>query len=192
MFGYFLCYLLKSLPINLFLTIPILPIVCLGLLLSGRSTCWPISLLLWSITFGHSETYLQNLQEKFSHWFRQKITYFHVVQQRLNNYLISENVQVWLITGSPEILVKKVYHDATFFPKIRLIGSKIKRNYGGWILSMRCFGKEKVIQLERNLGKPLKLYSGYSDSSNDNPLLYFCQYKWKVTDNGNIIQINKK
>ncbi|ELO02759.1 hypothetical protein SEEE1831_04651, partial [Salmonella enterica subsp. enterica serovar Enteritidis str. 13183-1] len=38
-------------------------------------------------------------------------------------------------------------------------------------------GHEKVAQLERKIGTPLRLYSGYSDSKQDNPLLYFCQHR---------------
>ena len=38
---------------------------------------------------------------------------------------------------------------------------------------MRCLGHEKVAQLEMRIGTPLRLYSGYSDSKQDNPLLYF-------------------
>ncbi len=44
---------------------------------------------------------------------------------------------------------------------------------GGWVLPLRCLGPEKVVQLEQRLGSPLKLYSGYSDSKQDNPLLAF-------------------
>ncbi len=30
-----------------------------------------------------------------------------------------------------------------------------------------------MVQLEKRIGTPLRLYSGYSDSKQDNPLLYF-------------------
>ena len=32
---------------------------------------------------------------------------------------------------------------------------------------------KKVTQLEQKIGAPLRLYSGYSDSEQDNPLLSF-------------------
>lgn len=190
MFSCFLNYLIRHMPINILLIIPILPIVSIGLLIKGRSSRWPISLLLWSITFGHKETKLQALQARFIHRFRQRIIRFPIVQQQLERYIISPDVQVWLITGSPEQLVKEVYHDAVFLSKVQLIGSRIYRHYGGWILSTRCLGHEKVSQLKHKLGIPLKLYCGYSDSPQDRPLLYFCQYRWQVTHDGQLRQLD--
>ncbi|KYP97043.1 hypothetical protein BG74_05910, partial [Sodalis-like endosymbiont of Proechinophthirus fluctus] len=175
MFGCFLRYVLVHLPLNVVLVIPILPMVALGLLVKGRSARWPMSLLLWSITFGHREARLQELQAEFAAAFRQRVRRFPQVLARLDDYLASQDTQVWLITGSPESLVKKVYRDAVFLPQVRLIGSRIHRRYGGWVLTLRCLGYEKVAQLERELGIPLKLYSGYSDSVHDSPLLYFCE-----------------
>ncbi|SNC58938.1 phosphatidylglycerophosphatase C [Sodalis endosymbiont of Henestaris halophilus] len=186
MFGSFLRYLLAHLPLNIMLVIPVLPLVAFGLLVRGFSVRWPISLLLWSITFGHKEARLQALQVEFVAAFRQRIRRFPQVLARLEEYLARQDIQVWLITGSPESLVQKVYHDAAFLPKVRLIGSRILRCYGGWVLTLRCVGYAKVSQLEYELRIPLKLYSGYSDSVNDNPLLYYCKYRWRVTRNGQL------
>lgn len=101
-----------------------------------------------------------------------------------------QDAQVWLITGSPESLVENVYHDAVFLPQVRLIGSRMHRRYGGWVLTLRCLGHKKVAQLERELGIPLKLYSGYSDSVHDSPLLYFCEYRWRVTHDGQLKRLD--
>ncbi len=49
----------------------------------------------------------------------------------------------------------------------------MSRRRGGWVLTLRCPGHEKVAQLEQRIGAPLRLYSGYSDSEQDNPLLCF-------------------
>ncbi|XBS68806.1 phosphatidylglycerophosphatase C [Acerihabitans sp. KWT182] len=186
MFGCYLRYLLGHLPLNLVLVLPLLPIVVIGLASKGRSARWPMSLLLWSITFGHSETRLLELQNRFVAWFRRRVTEFPIVMQRLNDYLDSQDTEVWLITGSPEPLVRGVYSDALFLPRVRLIGSRMTRRHGGWVLTLRCLGHEKVAQLERELGTPLKLFSGYSDSLHDSPLLYFCEYRWRVTREGGI------
>ncbi|TCV92212.1 phosphatidylglycerophosphatase C [Biostraticola tofi] len=186
MFGTFLRFLLRHLPLNILLVLPLLPVIGIGLLVKGRNARWPMSLLLWAITFGHSETKLLALQEKFIVWFRLHVTGFPVVLQRLSDYLESHDAQVWLITGSPEPLVEGVYHDAVFLPQVKLIGSRMERRNGGWVLTLRCLGHEKVAQLERELGIPLKLYSGYSDSLHDSPLLYFCEHRWRVTPDGNL------
>lgn len=190
MFGSFLRFLLRHLPLNLLLVVPLLPIVGLGLLIGGRATRWPMSLLLWSISFGRSPARLQTLELQFVDYFRKKVTAFPVVQMRLRQYLEAQDAEVWLITGSPERLVEQVYQDSEFLPRVRLVGSRIARRYGGLVLPMRCLGVQKVVQLEQRLGAPLKLYSGYSDSKQDNPLLYFCEHRWRVGKEGELQQLD--
>lgn len=189
MFGTFMRYLLRRQPLNLLLVIPLLPVIGAGLLFKGRATRWPMSLLLWAITFGHSEETLRQHEAEFAAWFRTRVTAFPVVQQRLSDYLSSGDADVWLITGSPQNLVEQVYFDSAFLPRVKLIASQMARGYGGRVLAMRCLGHEKVAQLEEKIGTPLQLYSGYSDSKQDNPLLYFCQHRWRVTPSGELQQL---
>lgn len=189
MFGSFLRFLLRHLPLNLLLMVPLLPVIGLGLLAGGRCARWPMSLLLWAITFGRREAHLNDLELRFVNDFRQKVTEFPVVVMRLRQYLESHDAQVWLITGSPQRLVEQVYHDSTFIHRLRLVGSRMARRHGGWVLPLRCLGPEKVVQLEQRLGSPLKLYSGYSDSKQDNPLLYFCEHRWRVSKSGELQQL---
>ena len=190
MFGTFMRWLLWRQPLNLLLLVPLLPVIGAGLLIKGRAARWPMSLLLWSITFGHSESRLQAREQQFSRWFRQRVTAFPVVQQRLTEYLRSEDADVWLITGSPQPLVEQVYFDSAFLPHVKLIASQMARGYGGRVLAMRCLGHEKVAQLEGQLGTPLQLWSGYSDSKQDNPLLFFCQHRFRVTPAGELQQLD--
>ncbi len=117
------------------------------------------------------------------------MTEFPVVAMRLRQYLESSDAEVWLITGSPQRLVEQVYHDSNFIHRLRLIGSRMERRNGGWVLPLRCLGPEKVVQLEQRLGSPLKLYSGYSDSKQDNPLLAFCEHRWRVSKTGELQQL---
>lgn len=70
-----------------------------------------MSLLLWGCTFGHSEARLQALQADFVRWFRDNVTAFPLVQERLTTYLLSSDADIWLITGSPQPLVEAVYFD---------------------------------------------------------------------------------
>jgi len=189
MFGTFMRYLLWRQPLNLLLVVPLLPVVGLGLLIKGRAARWPMSLLLWSITFGRSERTLLRREAAFAQWFRQRVTAFPVVQQRLTDYLGSDDADVWLITGSPQPLVEQVYYDSAFLPRVKLIASQMRRGFGGRVLAMRCLGHEKVVQLEEQIGTPLQLYSGYSDSKQDNPLLFFCQHRWRVTPRGELQQL---
>lgn len=189
LFGSFLRFLLRHLPLNGVLVLPLLPVVGVGMLFVGRAARWPVSLLLWAMTFGRSESVLKALEQRFVTGFRQKVTAFPAVQTRLHHYLDQHTAQIWLITGSPEHLVEQVYRDATFLPRVHLIGSRITRRYGGWVLTLRCLGKQKVVQLEQRLGSPLKLYSGYSDSTQDDPLLFFCEHRWRVSKQGELQQL---
>ncbi|PKE32945.1 phosphatidylglycerophosphatase C [Rahnella sp. AA] len=189
MFGSFLRFLLKKMPQNLILVVPVLPLVAIGLFIHGRAARWPMSLLLWSITFGHGEARLKALELQFVTAFRQKVVAFPVVQRRLREYLDSDDTEVWLITGSPENLVQQVYNTSLFLPQVRLVGSRIARGKGGWLLPLRCLGEEKVAQLENRIGSPLKLYSGYSDSKQDNPLLFFCEHRFRVSKQGELQQL---
>ena len=189
MFGSFLRYLLRRQPLNALLVLPLLPIIALGLLIQGRAARWPMSLLLWGCTFGRSEARLKSHQADFVRWFRQHVTAFPAVQQRLTTYLLSSDADIWLITGSPRSLVEQVYFDTPWLPRVNLIASQIERGYGGWVLPLRCLGHEKVTQLERHIGAPLRLYSGYSDSKQDNPLLSVCQHRWRVTPRGELQQL---
>lgn len=189
MFGSFMRYLLWRQPVNGLLVIPLLPVIGIGLLVCGRATRWPMSLLLWAITVGHGEATLQQHVTGFVKRFRAQVIAFPQVQQRLMEYLDGDDADVWLITGSPQPLVEQVYADAAFLPQVKLIASQITRGYGGWLLGMRCLGHEKVVQLEARLGAPLQLYSGYSDSKQDNPLLFFCQHRWRITPQGKLQQL---
>lgn len=189
LFGAFIYYLLRRLPLNVFLLLPLLPMIGATLLIKGRAARWPMSVLLWAATFGRREATIKALEARFIIWFRATVTPFPVVQARLDSYLDRQDADVWLITGSPQTLVERAYADAPWMARVNLIGSQMRRAWGGRVLSMRCLGHEKVVQLEQRLGSPLRLYSGYSDSKQDNPLLYFCEHRWRVTPLGELEQL---
>lgn len=65
MFGSFMRYLLRRQPLNALLVLPLLSVIAIALLIKGRAARWPMSLLLWGCTFGHSEARLQALQADF-------------------------------------------------------------------------------------------------------------------------------
>ncbi|MGZ0749813.1 phosphatidylglycerophosphatase C [Kluyvera sichuanensis] len=189
LFGAFLRYLLRRLPLNALLVLPLLPIVGAAMLVKGRAARWPVSVLLWGSTFGRREATLKALEASFILWFRATVTPFPTVQQRLDSYLQHQDADIWLITGSPQTLVERAYADAPWMQHVNLIGSQMQRGFGGRVLSVRCLGHEKVAQLEQRLGAPLRLYSGYSDSKQDNPLLFFCEHRWRVTARGELEQL---
>jgi phosphatidylglycerophosphatase C len=81
MFGTFMRYLLRRQPLNALLVLPLLPVVGLALLIKGRAARWPMSLLLWGCTFGHSEARLKQLEVDFAHWFRGHVTHFRLCRK---------------------------------------------------------------------------------------------------------------
>lgn len=115
LFGCFLWFLIRHLPLNLLLVVPLLPLLAAGLTINGRAARWPVSLLLWAITAGRRESRLRQLEQAFVVWFRQRVTPFPLVHQRLEGYLADNRSQVWLVTGSPQRLVEQVYGDASFY-----------------------------------------------------------------------------
>ncbi|MDP1334965.1 phosphatidylglycerophosphatase C, partial [Klebsiella pneumoniae] len=48
MFGSFMRYLLRHLPLNLLLVVPMGPVILAGLAVIGRAARWQMSLLMWS------------------------------------------------------------------------------------------------------------------------------------------------
>ena len=189
MFGSFMFYALRHHPLHVVLVLLLLPVSLVGFMIRGWGARWPVSVLVWGVPFGHSEKHLRALEAKFVTWFRSRVTTFPEVHARLSDYLTSGSADVWLITGSPKHLVELVYFDSPWLSQVKLIGSAVERRYGGWVLSLRCFGHEKVTQLTGRIGAPLQLYSGYSDSNQDNPLLHFCEHRWRVTPQGALQQL---
>ncbi|VFP86742.1 Phosphatidylglycerophosphatase C [Candidatus Erwinia haradaeae] len=188
-FRSFIYWLLWHHYFNILLLLVVLPLIGLGLAINGRASCWPISLLLWSMTVGHSESLLIQREEEFTNWFLQRQTPHVKIHQRVIEHLRCIDTDIWLITGSPQALVERIYHNVDFFPHVQLIASQMVRSYGGRVLSMRCVGREKVAQLTERIGQPLQLESGYSDSVLDDPLLLFCQNRFRVTPSGDFYEI---
>ncbi|VFP78554.1 Phosphatidylglycerophosphatase C [Candidatus Erwinia haradaeae] len=189
MFGSFILWLLWRQPLNCFLLIFIFPIIGCVFLVQGYSSRWLTSLLLWSITFGHSESTLTKREEQFANWFRKYLTPFPKVQEHLIQHISSVDTEVWLITGSPRRLVEIVYGNSYFLPRVKLLASQMVRFCGGRALLVRCVGYEKVLQLELILGKPLNIKIGYSDSKMDDPLLFFCRNAFRISSSGELTKI---
>ncbi len=189
LFGCYLRYCLVRQPINLLPVLLFAPVILCGLLMN-KAARWPVSLLLWAVTVGHSEHFLQQQEKAFCQWAQQQITPFPAVLRRLYSYLQEADTGVWLVTGSPQSLVEGIYGPASFLSQVNLIGSQMQRRFGGRVLSLRCFGRQKVRELEQRIGGLPTLYSGYSDSHFDTPLMNYCQYRWRVTPSGSIQQLD--
>lgn len=164
-------------------------VIFVGLVVSGWVVCWLMSFLLWVIIFGCCEVVLKWLEVEFVGWFCYYVMVFLVVYVWFIVYLISIDVDVWLIIGLLQLLVEQVYCDIFWLLWVNLIVSCIVCCWGGWVLILCCLGYEKVVQLEKKIGVLLWLYSGYSDSEQDNLLFGFCQYCWWVIFQGEFQQL---
>ena len=97
-----------------------------GALLLGRAARWPMSLLLWAITFGRSEAKSKRRWSAVYRGFRQKVTAFPVVKCGCGSTGGARCRSV-VDYRSPERLVEQVYRDSAFLPRVRLDGSRITR-----------------------------------------------------------------
>ncbi len=189
MFGSFLRYLLRHLPLNLLLVVPMGPVILAGLAVSGRAARWPMSLLLWATTFGRREAVLKRLEAEFVGWFRHHVTAFsgsscaayRLPDQHRCRRLVDHRLAA--VAGGAGL---------SRYPLVAAGESDSQPHrapLGRLGIDLRCLGHEKVVQLEKKIGAPLRLYSGYSDSEQDNPLLGFCQHRWRVTPQGELQQL---
>ncbi len=96
MFGSFLRYLLRRQPLNALLVLPLLPIIAIALLIKGRAARWPMSSASVGVHFGHSERTFTDVAGHFVRWFRDNVTAFPLVQERLTTYLLSSDADIWL------------------------------------------------------------------------------------------------
>lgn len=123
-------FLLRHLPLNLLLVIPLLPLIGVGLLVGGALCTLADEPLVVGDDFWATGSTSARPGVALCGRISPKVTEFPVVAMRLRQYLESSDAEVWLITGSPQRLVEQVYHDSNFIHRLRLIGSRMERRNG--------------------------------------------------------------
>lgn len=118
-----------------------------------------------------------------------KINKNHKVIDRLNFHLQNKH-RIFLISGTPEILIKKLYQDILAYDNVVLIGSEIIFGYNSVLLKERCISKNKLRILDKRMGKPIYFDEGYSDSELDVPVLKRCKKKFFVSKDGDLVDVN--
>ncbi len=73
----------------------------------GRAARWPMVCYCGAVLLAVAKRVCEAHQADFVRWFRANVTAFPVVQERLTTYLMSSDADIWLITGSPQSLVKQ-------------------------------------------------------------------------------------
>ncbi|MGV7223449.1 MAG: haloacid dehalogenase-like hydrolase [Nitrospinales bacterium] len=191
---YFIKSFIRNSPARILPTILLAPIGFILFYLGiNKQAC--LSLLLWIGTVGLTNDEFSKRLETFTvsildRPVRAKI--FPEAIRKIEKYLAS-GYSVLIISASPQILVNKLI--SINFPnglKIDIVGSEIKRFFGGFVYSNYCYHEIKVKMALKSGYDNFVWKSGYSDSSSDIPLLHRCQYRYLVNpDNKTIETFNK-
>jgi phosphatidylglycerophosphatase C len=137
------------------------------LLLALRSRTFAASLLLWAMTLGSST---RQLVLALRHYAK------HTLPRYANEAIFAElarHVQagsrVVIATGTMPLLVRGLL-EARHLERLPIVGSRLRRKWGGLVAHTHCIGRTKVQQLAGRLGID-KWSTVYTDSFADRSLL---------------------
>lgn len=139
----------------------------LAALLRLRSLAASASVLLWGMTVGVSGR----------HFFAELRRYATEVLPRLVNPVVFAELErhlrdgrrVVVATGTLPLFVRALVR-ARRLPGVRVVGTRLRRRWGGFVADTHCIGRMKVRELERRLGVTTWT-TVYTDSFTDRPLL---------------------
>ncbi|OOH89355.1 hypothetical protein BMT54_06700 [Pasteurellaceae bacterium 15-036681] len=142
-----------------------------------------INLALFCLTLGTNQTKQKQFFTEFTQQF--KLTPFPKVMAELQQHL-SQQKQIFLISGSPEPLIKPLYSELLTHRGVKLIGSQITHKSYAMRLSEHCYAENKVKMLDRFFPKTNGFEIGYSDSLSDKPIFERCRKVVLIDKNGKI------
>ncbi|WP_196137837.1 HAD-IB family phosphatase [Aliikangiella sp. G2MR2-5] len=179
----FILYSLKRNYLRTILAILLTPLI-LPLFTSNRTRYLGNSVYLWISTFGLSPVRIEKLRQAFIDTFLSidEVVIYQEALSRIDMHQI-ENERVVIISGSSQWMLEKIFKKIGY-SGLTLIGSNETRFLGGMVSKFHCFAQNKLVQLERKLTiKDFNSITGYTDSSNDVPLLSLCSQKYLVNPN---------
>lgn len=144
-----------------------------------------LSVMIWALTFGLSRKSLEAFDDDFITQFRSS-NCIHAKPWRELERHHREGAHLFVVSGSPENLVRRIYPTLSSDERVTLIGSELKRFMGGFYLAIRCVCSEKVRQIESHAGQNICFIAGYSDSNKDKPALELCESKYRISSTGEI------
>lgn len=127
------------------------------------------SILLWIATVGYDQNALAASIELFGKRFEQgerSLRWRKDGLVAMDRHLAAGD-RVLVVTAAPVWLAERLL---TSRPDVHVLGSRLARRWGGWILIHHCYGKEKCRMLEQN-GYGTAWDYAYTDSYDDAPLL---------------------
>jgi len=151
-------------PARLLLVLALLP---LSLALALRSQARAASVLLWGMTLGTpTRSFVRQLRlyakDKLPGYANEAI-FVELARQ------IQAGKRVVIATGSMPLLVRGLFK-ARSLPAIPIVGSRLRRSWGGLVTETHCVGSIKVRELHRKLG--IQQWSAvYTNSFSDRSLL---------------------
>ncbi len=139
----------------------------LALLVATRSLRSAGSALLWAMTVGASTRHFVVALRRYA-----KDTLPSYANEAIFAELarhVRADSRVVIATGTMPLLVRGLL-DARNVARLPIVGSRLRRKWGGLVAETHCIGKTKVRELERRLGI-VSWSSVYTDSFADRSLL---------------------
>ncbi|HEX2674821.1 MAG TPA: HAD family hydrolase [Polyangiaceae bacterium] len=151
-------------PLRWLLVIALLPLV---LPLAVRSFQRSAALLLWALTLGTSTHSFARALHRYA---KQTLPSYanDAIFGELDAQLQAGH-RVVIATGSMPLLVRGLFR-ARKLPLVPIVGSRLRRRWGGLVTETHCIGKTKVRELQRKLGI-VEWSAVYTDSFADRSLL---------------------
>ncbi|MGI8590349.1 MAG: haloacid dehalogenase-like hydrolase [Nakamurella sp.] len=165
-FARFLIHILRRNPIRLILALAVLPFV--SVLLARRR--WKLrgaSLLLWVGTVGVRQTALDDIVRRYVNGLRARDRLRPAGSDALELHFENGD-QVVVVTACAELLAVPLCQDID--SRIEVVGSALRRQYGGFISGRHCHGGRKVEMLAER-GVVDGVIAAYGDSQSDAPML---------------------
>lgn len=132
-------------PHRLMLVALVLPVAALYRL---RSVASAASVLLWALTVGVRARGFVLAMRRYAELVLPRFAYEEIFEELSRE--LSEGRRVVLATGALPTLVRGVLRSRRL-PSLPVVGSRLRRRYGGFVATTHCVGRVKATELARRL-----------------------------------------
>lgn len=181
----YVVHVARSNPVRTALLLPWL-LVGSALNAARPAEAWSLNCLLVPLTFLSSESRRAHVDAEFVASFRGRLHAHPRVRARLEEHL-AQGSAVFIVSGSPESLVRAVYPELASRTGVQILGSTMRRGPHATCLLDRCIGEGKRRMLEQRFGEGIRFECGYGDSESDAPVFALCSRAFRVTRRGDIV-----
>lgn len=151
-------------PLRLILVGALLPLSCL---LALRSQRLAGSVLLWAMTFGASTWGFARALRNYARYTLPRYANEAIFAELARH--LRAGSRVVIATGTMPLLVRVLLDVRNVLP-LPVVGSRVRRSWGGLVVATHCTGRIKVRELQRQLGI-VEWSTVYTDSFADHSLL---------------------